>query len=410
MMLQFFDNIISGIESKLEIDPSSISARNKYALEISRLGRRLYTSEEKVAWCGITAPFDLLNAMNVTSCFVEFVGAMLASSGMVTSFLENAEQTGFGPDICGYHRGVIGAANHGMMPKPAFLIGTSVPCIGGLAILENLAINFKKDLFVLQLPKDDTKRNVQYLADQIKLMEKFVQEHTGTTLDPARLAACIENTNKAREIMVDVYDLAKHIPSPVHSRDLRNFGIVMALFLGTVEGIEIASAYKDEFKTRIEKGQSGVTNEKVRLMWIQNRIQFKHPLDKLLDTEYQASIVVDELNDITWGPIDSDDPYTGMAKRAISIPFNGPIDQRIDHLKKLATEYKIDGAINPCHWGCRQGTGARGMIQDGLKEIGIPVLNLEVDCIDTRNFAEGQLKTRIEAFLETIEGNPSPWK
>nr|HPI23203.1 2-hydroxyacyl-CoA dehydratase family protein [Spirochaetota bacterium] len=58
---------------------------------------------------------------------------------------------------------------------------------------------------------------------------------------------------------------------------------------------------------------------------------------------------------------------------------------------------------------CRQGTGARGLIEEGLKEIGVPVLNLEVDCIDSRKFTEGQFRTRIEAFMEMLAGRPSPW-
>ena len=76
----------------------------------------------------------------------------------------------------------------------------------------------------------------------------------------------------------------------------------------------------------------------------------------------------------------------------------------------MAEDYKIDGAINPCHWGCRQGTGARGMISDGLKTVGVPVMNLEVDCVDARNFAEGQLRTRLEAFMEMLANRPSPWQ
>jgi len=78
-------------------------------------------------------------------------------------------------------------------------------------------------------------------------------------------------------------------------------------------------------------------------------------------------------------------------------------------LKKLAKDYKIDCAINPCNRGCRQGTGSRGLITEGLKEIGVPVLNLEVDCIDHRTFADGQIKTRMEAFLEMLDSRPSPW-
>ncbi|MCP3860803.1 MAG: hypothetical protein GY704_14220, partial [Phycisphaeraceae bacterium] len=74
-------------------------------------GSRLYDDESKVAWCGIAAPFDLLTAMGVTSCFVEFIGAMLSSTGVVGEFLEAAEHDGFAGDTCGYHRAVMGATN-----------------------------------------------------------------------------------------------------------------------------------------------------------------------------------------------------------------------------------------------------------------------------------------------------------
>lgn len=208
--------------------------------------------------------------------------------------------------------------------------------------------------------------------------------------------------------MKAAYRLAQQIPSPTNGRLLINFGIVWPLFMGTPAAIEIAQAYLDEFIARIKNGAPGVADEKLRLLWIQNRIQFNNPLVELLEKEYQTNIVSDELNDIYWDPIDPDDPYPGMARRAITIPFNGNIQDRIKHLRKLARAYQLDGAINPCNWGCRQGTGAKGMISEGLKEIGIPVLNLEVDCVDKRNFAEGQLRTRLEAFIEMLENRPRP--
>lgn len=86
----------------------------------------------------------------------------------------------------------------------------------------------------------------------------------------------------------------------------------------------------------------------------------------------------------------------------MSIPLCSSAERRISNLKRLATEYRIDGAINPCQWGCRQGTGIRGLVERGLGEIGVPVANLEVDCIDPRHFSEGQLRTRLEAFVEML--------
>ena len=406
MMYQYFKSMADGIEAKILEDPELPNPRKKYALETARLGSRLYSSEHTVAWCGIAVPFDLLNAMGITSCFVEFVGAVLAATGMADPFLEEAEQAGFVGDTCGYHRAVIGAARKKFMPQPDFLIATTCPCSGGVAIIENLARLFDKELFVLNVPQEDNPQNVRYLADQIKSMVEFISRHTGKPLDEDRLRRAIERTNSARAIMKDAYRLAEHIPSPTDGSLLINFGVVWPLFMGTPAAIDIAQAYKDEFSARIKNGTPGVSEEKLRLLWIQNRIQFNNPLVELLEKEYRANVVSDELNDIYWDPIDPDDPYTGLARRTISIPINGNIQGRIQHLRKLAEAYKLNGAINPCNWGCRQGTGARGLISEGLKEVGVPVLNLEVDCVDKRNFAEGQLRTRLEAFIEMLETRP----
>ena len=403
MILQYFESLESGLQAKIMAQPESPNPRKKYALELARLGRRLYSGSDRVAWCGVAAPFDLLNAMGVTSCFVEFTGAMLSSMGAAGPFLEQAEHAGYGADACGYHRSVTGAAMKGMMPVPGFLIATTCPCTGGLGVLENLSQMFDRDLFVLQVPQEETRESVRYLADQIREMTRFVADHTGEPIDEDRVREAMDATNRAREAMEDVYQLARQVPSPVNGRDVRNFGIVMPLFLGTEAAVEISHAYRDEFAARVEQAESGVPGERFRLMWLQNRIQFKHPLIALLEQDYQAAVVSDELNHITWDPIDLDDPYAGIARRAMSIPFNGPIERRVKHLQHLAEIYSIDGALNPCHWGCRQGTGARGMIAEGLKEIGVPVLNLEVDCVDARNFSEGQLRTRIEAFMELLE-------
>ena len=408
MMYQYFKDMADGIEAKILQDSNLPNPRKKYALETARLGSRLYSGNNTVAWCGLAVPFDLLNVMGITSCFVEFVGAVLAATGTADPFLEEAEQAGFVGDTCGYHRTVIGAARKNIMPEPDFLIATTCPCSGGIAIMENLAALFNKDLFVLNVPQEDSEQNVAYLADQIRDMVEFVTRHTGEPLDEGKLRRAVENTNRARNIMEDVYQLAQNVPSPTDGRLLTNFGLVMPLFCGTEAAVEIAQAYKDEFTARVDNGISGVPDEKLRLLWIQNRIQFNNPLVELLEKEYRANIVSDELNDIFWDPIDPQDPYPGMARRAIAIPLNGSIQRRIGHLQKLARTYSLDGAINPCNWGCRQGTGARGLISDGLKEIGVPVLNLEVDCVDKRNFAEGQLRTRVEAFIEMLESRPRP--
>ncbi len=402
MILPYFENLATGIEEKLRSGPQETVARKTLALEIARLGIRLFSGKERVAWCGVLAPFDVLHAMGVTSCFVEFVGAMLASTGTSEAFLGAAEQAGYAPDTCGYHRAVTGAAIQGLMPTPDFLVATSAPCTGGLAVMENLARRYERDLFVLDVPSDDGPESVAYLADQIRAMTEFVAAHTGEPLDPARLGAAMERTNEARRLLVDAYRLAATVPSPARRRDLVNFALVEALLLGTDTAVEVARVYRDEFARKVEQGITGMEGERVRLMWLQNRIQFKNPVEAALE-ERGAAVVVDELNDINWDPLDPDDPFFGLARRMLSIPLVGPVERRIQNLGRLARDYKVDGAINPCHWGCRQGTGARGLVEAGLRREGVPVLNLEVDCIDSRSFSAGQIQTRLEAFIEMLQ-------
>ncbi|MHA1569919.1 MAG: 2-hydroxyacyl-CoA dehydratase, partial [Alphaproteobacteria bacterium] len=244
MMREYFENLAASLENKIQQQPDLPHARRRFALATVQLGRRLFTAGEKTAWCGVLAPFDLLNAMGVNSCFVEFVGAMLASNGTAAGFLNQAENAGYFTDSCAYHRAVTGATLQGLMPEPDFLIATTTPCTGGLAVIENMARHYRKDLFVLHLPYDRGERSVQHLADQLRRMVDFVAAHTGEPLDPARLRTAMEKTNRARELIMEVYELAKRDPSPVQSKDLKDFAIVSALFLGTDTAIEITQAFK----------------------------------------------------------------------------------------------------------------------------------------------------------------------
>lgn len=408
-MRQYFDGVVNGIEAKIGSTPEGRTPRRAYALEVARLGQRLYSGTGRVAWCGVMVPFEVLNVLGVSSCFVEFVGASLAAAGLVEPFLERAESEGFAPDTCAYHRAVMGAALEGLMPEPDVLVPTNLPCSAGVSTLENLARHFGKDLYVLNIPRTATPEGIRYLAAQLREMADLVAARTGAELDPAALRRAIELSNRARELMVEVYQLARRVPSPVASRDLRDFGIVLPLFFGTPTAVDLAETFRDELRRRADAGQSGVQGERLRLMWIQNRIQFRNPLEKMLAEDHGAVIVIDELNSVTWDPVDPEDPWEGLAERIVGLPLCRPIEHRARHLRELARDYRVHGAIHPCHWGCRQGTGARGLIQRELAEIGVPLLDLGTDCVDPRAFSEGQLRTRIGAFLEMLAERPSPW-
>ena len=78
-----------------------------------------------------------------------------------------------------------------------------------------------------------------------------------------------------------------------------------------------------------------------------------------------------------------------------------PNTGRIDDILRLVKEYQVDGVIDCSLKFCCLYDTEKYAVGRALKEAGVPVLSLETDYADTD--AE-QLRTRIEAFVELLNG------
>ena len=398
MLELYFTQMVSALKKKIDKNPT---ARRKFIYEIGRIGSRIFDDNWSIGWTTVFVPYEILNSMNVSGMFVEFFGAMLSSTGLSPKYFEISESKGYSTDSCSYHRAMIGGALDGLLPKPDVLIGASIPCNGGVKALKRIGELFKKEVFILNIPIEVTSDSIDYLVEQYEQMINYIERETGRKVDNTKLKQTIRFNNQVREYMLEIEDLCKHVPSPINSNDLKNF-IMIVLLQGTKEGIDVVKMYRDEFRHRIDNELDKIPDEKHRLLWIQNRIQFKTNILDILEKQYGAKIVIDELNHIWWEPMDENDPLRSLAKRMITHPLVGPAERRTKILIQLAKDYKIDGAINPAHLGCRQSSGARALMKDSLQKIGIPLIDLDVDCVDERNFSKGQILTRLEAFMELL--------
>lgn len=398
MLKSYFDSLENGLKKKLD---TKMTARRKFIYEIAKIGNRMFDEKWGTAWTTVFVPYEILNAMGVSGMFVEFIGAMLASGDLARGYLETAESTGYSTDSCAYHRTIIGLAMEGLLPKPDVLIGATFPCNGGIKALKRIGELHDKETFILNVPYDNTPKSADYMVDQYKQMIDYIERETGRELDYDRLQQSIRYNNEAREYLVEALDLCKNVPCPSNSKDWKNF-IMVVLLYGTKAGVEVSKLYRDELQERIDKGIAGLPDEQYRLLWIQNRIQFKNDLVDILEQKYKANLVIDELNHIYWEPMDESKPLHSLAARMIAHPLIGSAERRLEVLTQLALDYKVNGAINPAHWGCRQSGGARALFRDALNKVEVPVLNLDVDCVDKRNYAEGQILTRVEAFIEML--------
>ena len=96
-------------------------------------------------------------------------------------------------------------------------------------------------------------------------------------------------------------------------------------------------------------------------------------------------------------------PYESMARRLVCSSFNGGAERRAERAAELARLLRADGAVYFCHWGCKQSSGGVMLLKEAMREENVPMLILDGDALDRRNSHDGQIKTRLQAFLELID-------
>jgi hypothetical protein len=95
--------------------------------------------------------------------------------------------------------------------------------------------------------------------------------------------------------------------------------------------------------------------------------------------------------------------YSPWRARLVYSGYNGSVDGRIENALKTARLTNSDGAVIFAHWGCKATLGASKLMKDALEAEGLPALILDGDACAPANTGDGQLATRLEAFLEMLE-------
>jgi benzoyl-CoA reductase/2-hydroxyglutaryl-CoA dehydratase subunit BcrC/BadD/HgdB len=69
----------------------------------------------------------------------------------------------------------------------------------------------------------------------------------------------------------------------------------------------------------------------------------------------------------------------------------------------MSKKLRADGVVYFCHWGCKQTLGGAQFVKDYMESAGYPALILDGDGCDRGNINDGQMLTRMQAFLEMLE-------
>jgi len=393
--------MLQGMEQQTSVAREKGSARGFWLNEWARQLLRAYEPGRKVVYVSAYAfPMEILAAFDVVPFDFELTSGLMGVMNIAVPSMEEAENHGYSMDVCSFHRTAVGGYYLEQFPKPEVLITTSYFCDGKAKTNEILATLYGRESLLLQVPAVVSKESVRYVEKQLRDIASRLGELVGQRLDEDRLTAAVRSSNRATESQWVILELLKHQPAPWGGRDLFSFSVNGLLFAGTEIKEQLNAAFARQMQHAITSGQ--LRPEKHRIYWFAWIPTYATNVFETLANS-QVSIPLCETFRIHWDEIDEDNPFEGLALKCLRNPFVGAATRRTEGLEQIMDDYHLDGAILFATPACRQANAAYMLLRDAVRRCGRPFLMLDLDINDCRTYAPGQIRTRLDAFVELLE-------
>ena len=295
---------------------------------------------------------------------------------------------------------MIGMVESGVLPKPLLIAGTTLACDANQLSFRHLATHYPAPLTLIDVPAREDDAAVAYVSDQLRELARTLETLTGRKLDEAKLRESMACANRTLALMREYGDLRAEV-----SQDTTMTGELCSLIathclLGHADG----ENYVRELIETAKRAPRRETTRRKRIFFIHTLPNWQDSMIRMLETENRCELVGCDITFDSLMPLDPDKPFESMARRLLANVNGGRSTRRIDNAIAWAKKLNADGVIVFCHWGCKQTMGLSTLAKRRLEEAGLPTLVLDGDGCDSRNVADGQMVTRVGAFLEQLEG------
>ncbi|MCD7982128.1 MAG: 2-hydroxyacyl-CoA dehydratase family protein [Clostridiales bacterium] len=372
--------------------PAAWRTLNHYAVGEVRKALR---HPDRTVWANLFAPVEILQCFGVHTLSIEMLSSFLSGMGTEDYFMDFAENEGIAPTLCSYHKNFIGAIDSGIIPPAAFAVTTSIICDGNVCTFRHLADTHQIPSFLLDIPEHDSPEAEAYVVEQLRELIAQLEETFRKNMDYDMLREILIRENASKECYNRTLKMmrTKAYPST----------LTLQMYLLFANHLNIGTPQILDFYRQMEAEVAAAPEfHGTNIFWVHLLPWYQQTLKSHfnLNPDYQIQGI--ELSLDYTEPLDADRPLEALAKKMIRNIYNGSYERKADMVQSVVKEIQPDGVINFCHWGCKQSAGGAMILKDKMQEIGMPFLILDGDGIDRRNSHDGQIKTRLEAFLEMI--------
>lgn len=270
-----------------------------------------------------------------------------------------------------------------------------------------------KPMHIMNLPQTAKDEDSLYLWEKEMVKFKvFLEEELDVEITDEKLRDAIKLMNRERTVMRNLHKLNAHKPAPLSGMDMMKAQWLKGFNVDKEAGISLIERLIEEVEDRIQKGIYAYDDNAPRIL-LTGCPTGVGGADKILRSLEDAGASVVALENCTGYKgldtmVDEDlnkDPLLAIAEKYLSTPCSCMTynDGRMDLIKRLAEEYDVDGVVDLTYQACHTYAIESHTLEKYVQnELGIPFIQIETDYSDSDT---GQIKTRIEAFIETVEVN-----
>ncbi len=279
-------------------------------------------------------------------------------------------------------------------------------CDGNRHILDNWRKSPKKMDFLetIFFPHASGEIMSEYFKSELTDIRSKIEQHFGVSITDDNLRGAIKLTNEIRALQRELYDLRKLDNPPITGSET-----VAVMSAGTSMPKE---EYRDDLKALIAELKSATIPDKkyeARLMIVgpgydeTSMCDVVEGLGGLVAADltcFGGKLVFGGINETEADPLKAIADYQVIVRPLCPKNLNAQtlINKVVfDKIRDL----RIDGIIGQNFLCCETWGGALYVLGKELKDAGIPMLRIEREYTAD---STGQLRTRLQAFIETISG------
>lgn len=262
-------------------------------------------------------------------------------------------------------------------------------------------IDFKFSCFI-SVPHKTDEDAIEWYKQELNIFKGKLEEFVGVRITNGGLRNSIQLCNQTRHLLKRLYELRKAENPPLTGAEVQDI-VVMGNAMP-----------KEEYNRLLEKviarasERKGLTNYRARLMIIGNMLDDSTYTKTI---EESGGLVVTDASCFGalsfWKPVESTGEPIGNIARAYLNDFHCP---RMPHkqiemchlIKEMVENFRVDGVIFERMMYCNLWSGETMALEKVSRDLNTPLLIVDREYIPG---GLGQLRTKVQAFLEMIKGD-----